>query len=86
MAYLGTAVAEFTPTEQRMLALLADGQPHPRSMLRACLYDDAGAVSNIQPHLSRIRRKLRRRGEGIVCVIWERRICYQHVRLLSRED
>ena len=72
----------FTATEARMLAVLGDGRAHRREELHHCLADDLGAVSNIQPHLSAIRRKLRARGEGVVCELVNRRVCYRHVRLL----
>lgn len=74
----------WTPTQRRMLRVLADGLPHRREELHACLVDDLGALSNIQPHLSDIRKTLRPRGEDIVCEIVSRRICYRHVRLIAR--
>lgn len=78
--------AQYTPTEQRMLDLLGDGQPHRREELHACLYDDLSVCSNIQPHLSRIRRKIRPRGLEIVCELLSRRICYRLVRLVVSAD
>lgn len=78
-------VNTFTPTESRLLAVLADGQPHSRRELHACLPDDLGALSNIQPHLTVLRRRLRLRGEDIVCELntnGHPGIRYRHVRLL----
>lgn len=74
---------EYTPTEQRILNLLADGLPHTRIEVFQCLWDDMGNLSNIRFHLSRLRGKLHRLGETIVCEIRNRRICYRHIRLLQ---
>ena len=73
---------KFTPTEKKMLKLLADGLPHTRRELHAILYDDQGALSNIQVHLSRIRRKIKHTGKGIICELSSRRICYRLVHLV----
>lgn len=72
----------FTPTEKRMLAVLADGLPHTRQELHACLVDDMGALSNIRPHLTAIRRTLRAAGEDVVCEL-RSGIFYRHVKLLN---
>ncbi len=76
------ARVKFTPTEQRMLAVLADGLPHTRQELHACLVDDMGPLSNIQMHLSSIRRMLRGQGEDVVCEL-KGKIYYRHVKLLN---
>jgi DNA-binding response OmpR family regulator len=73
---------DLTPVQSRMLGVLADGRPHTREELRACLWDEQGPVTNIQPHLTAIRKELRRQGEDILCVIVSRRICYRYVRLI----
>lgn len=72
----------FTPTERRILALLADGRPHPRRAIHRLLPDDLGPLSNVQPHISNLRAKLRDRGETIVCELARGYIAYRHVRLL----
>jgi hypothetical protein len=77
------ATSAYTPTQKRMLRLLADGLPHPRTELFQCLVDDLGPLSNIQPHLSHLRKRLRPKGQDIICEIDRRRICYRQVRLLS---
>jgi hypothetical protein len=68
-----------------MLDLLADGQPHTRAELHALLWDEQGAITNIQPHLSQLRKVVRPQGGEIICEIANRRICYRHV-LLLRQD
>jgi hypothetical protein len=75
-----------TPTQRRMLSLLADGRPHTRRELHALLWDEQGALSNIQPHLSRLRHTLRPKGQEIICEIVNRRICYRQVRLLRTKQ
>lgn len=81
-----TAVPHFTPTESRMLAVLADGLPHSRAELHACLFDDLGPLSNVNCHLTAIRRKLRPAGQTIVCELRRLGICYRRVRLFVDGD
>ena len=73
----------FTPTEQKMLAILADGLPHTQEELHACLYDDLGRLGNIHMHISNIRKILRPCGESIICEFFRRKRWYRHVRLLA---
>lgn len=74
-----------TPTQARMMALLADGLPHARGELRLCLHDELGAVSNIEPHLTAIRKHVRPSGRDVLCVIHRRTVHYQLV-LVVRPD
>lgn len=73
----------FTPTQQIVADLLADGLPHSRDEIALAI--DPGFTSRevVRFHVSRVRRKLRPKGEDIVCCLVHRKICYQHVRLLS---
>lgn len=73
----------FTPTQQAMLRVLADGQAHTREELHACLPDELGAVSNIHRHLCAIRKWLRPIGQDVVCQLRNRRIYYRHICLLA---
>lgn len=57
----------FTPTQQAMLDVLAGGRPHTRDELHACLPDELGEANNVHAHLSAIRKRLRSKGEDIVC-------------------
>lgn len=72
----------FTPTQQAMLDVLADGLPHTRKELHACLPDELGALSNIQPHLCKMRKTLKQRNEDVICCVENGYICYRHVRLI----
>ena len=55
-----------TPTLQRILAVLQDGQPHPRDELRACLNDDLANIYAFRRHLSQLRKQLRLQGLEII--------------------
>ena len=73
---------EFTPTQRKILQVLSDGLPHPFSELLACLPDDLSEISALRMMLSRIRTKLRPRGEDIICQHLYHSHQYRHVRLL----
>ena len=79
---MSLANGTYTPTEKRMLKLLSDGLPHKRQELHSCLEDELSQLDAIQPHLSRIRHRIRAVGEDIICVLHQRTIAYQHVRTL----
>jgi hypothetical protein len=72
----------FTKVEKRILDVLSDGLPHRKEELHPCLSDELGPVTNAQRHISSIRKKIRPKGEDIVCELVARRINYRHVRLL----
>ena len=72
----------YTPTQQRIMDLLADGLRHNKYELHACLEDQLGPVSNIHAHLSILRTYLRGRGLDILCEYYNRGIHYRLVRLL----
>ena len=78
--------ADFTPTQRRILDVLQDGGMHRPEDLIACLCDgEMGSVSTVRFYMAVIRRKIRPRGQDIVC----RRMPegggngYQLVRLLN---
>jgi len=74
---------QFTPTQQRIMDVLRDGEPHRREELWACLEDPLASIQNIRPHLTAMRKVLRPRGEDVLCVWVNRRFCYRWVRILS---
>ena len=76
----------FTPTQSRILRVLSDGRRHSRKEIHGCLVDELGELSNIQAHLSNIRKKLRPIGEDIICEFYQRTIYYRHVRLLASSN
>lgn len=58
---------KFTPTERRILDLLADGQLHNRKEVHACLDDDLANPTAIKFHISNMRKKLNPSGYDIFC-------------------
>lgn len=74
---------KFTPTQAAILRLLSDGLPHNRYEIHRLLPDDLSQLTALQMHISRIRKQLRPSGQDILCTLVNRRICYQHVRLLA---
>lgn len=73
----------FTPTEVRILNVLADGQPHPVAELMKCLDDELAERVNLQMHISRIRKKLAPVGQWIVCQVGEGPRSYRHIQKVS---
>jgi hypothetical protein len=63
------AAAGFTPTERRILTMLADGFAHTRAELRSCSDDELSSLKAIQMAVSRLRKKIGPGGLGIVCVL-----------------
>lgn len=76
----------FTPTQARMLAVLADGRPHTRKELHACLEDDLAALAAIKWHIKKLRKKLKPERKGIVCICEGWVYSYQLVGILSTCD
>jgi len=72
---------DFTDTQEALLAVLSDGKPHDRSELLSAM-DKLTDFKTVRVHISNIRKKLRPRGEEIVCEYANRRTFYRHVRLL----
>ncbi len=72
-----------TATQTKIITLLADGLPHTREELFACLPDDMGNLDNVKQHISNIRAKLKPRGEDVVSRLVNGKWSYQHVRLLA---
>lgn len=76
------SVNGYTPTEQRILTVLSDGQAHPRKELLACLNDDMAVAHTLRHHIRNIRRKLPE-GQTIVFEVgFQFKPYYRHIRLL----
>lgn len=74
---------QFTPTEQRILSVLADGEPHSREELYQCIDDElANRKRVLAVHICNIRLKLKPYGQTIVCQIGGIPVSYRHVVLL----
>lgn len=74
----------FTPTEQRILELLADGLPHTRKELMSCLFDELSSQGALRVRLCNLNIKLERRGQRVVCEL-RKGVFYRHVRLLASD-
>ena len=72
----------YTPTQQDLLQVLADGKSHHREELRKCLPDPLGNYGNLNVHLTYLRRQLPP-GQVILCELVRRQIHYRHARLLG---
>ena len=80
-------MAEFSPTQRKILLVLSDGLPHKLPELMACLDELTERPNSLHSHLALIRRKLRPAGQDIICQFILRQRQYRHVRLLhSPED
>jgi hypothetical protein len=73
---------EFTPTERRILAVLADGLPHPRKEIIACMEDPLAQAKSIHKHLGSLKIKLRYRGQEILCQLIGKCLFYRQIRHL----
>lgn len=77
---------EFTPTEERILALLSDGLRHERAQVFSCLDDELAGPTALDFHIATLRPKLRRKGQEIVMEMYNGGKHYRHVRLLHSPD
>ena len=67
-----------TPTQRRMLALLADGQPHAKRELHALLEDELSGNGAVRRQICEARKIARAQGGEIVCeIVQEHRVTYR---------
>lgn len=77
-------LSTLSPVQRSMLAVLADGLPHAKAELFACLSDDLAHPRAISFHLARIRAALKPHGQAVLCeLINTRAVRYRWVRLLN---
>lgn len=72
----------FSPTQQRIVDLLADCLPHSNDEIYGCLLS-AGTVNHIKQHLSNIRKILRPTGKDIATLKHNGRTHYCLIRLTN---
>ncbi len=71
---------QFTPTEERILKVLADGDRHTyEEMLKECMEDELATRSNLRQHVYNLRAKLRLIQHEILCEVYYKRKYYRHV-------
>ena len=73
----------FTPTQQRIVDVLQDGQPHHRNELFQCLNDDLTTYTTLKVHLCNIRKVLRPLGQDVICELSGQQVYYRLARLLA---
>ena len=76
----------FTPTQEKLLAILADGAPHLRQELLDVFDDPMPTRKKLTNHLMAIRKVLRPIGHDIVCQLLYQKCYYRHVRILAPLD
>jgi len=69
---------------KQMLEILKDGKAHTKQELHACC--GPSSISIVSDHISQMRKKLNPAGQNIICVLKNRRIMYQQIRLLANWD
>lgn len=74
---------EYSPTQQRILAVLIDGERHPRSELLEQLRKDHASNPTLSLHIGMINKKLNSKGLHIACVIGNHPLSYRLFRLIS---
>lgn len=73
-----------TRVQRAMLKVLSDGERHAYAELQACLYDEAGPVTNIWFHISNLRRIIEPKGQAILCEFYRRRRYYRQVKIIRK--
>jgi hypothetical protein len=71
-----------TPTEERLMAVLGDGEPHSREELVACLNDELSSWDSVKSTISVLRKKLHPGRQTIVCQVLNRKFKYRLVGLI----
>jgi hypothetical protein len=80
----GNGKLRFTPTEERLLAVLGDGEPHSRDELVACLADELSGWKHVKWHLTSLRKHLRPQRKEVICQVVNRAFKYRLVQLVNR--
>ncbi len=72
-----------SPTQSRMLTVLADGQLHRKKELHDCLDDGLSAMNAIHAHITAMRKVLRPKGQDIIVQVYSGERLYRLIRLLA---
>jgi DNA-binding response OmpR family regulator len=73
----------FTPTQQRIIDKLSDGQAHSFKEMLGCLRDELDDTNCLNTHISHIRRKIRPQGQDIICQRLDGVSHYRLIRLMA---
>lgn len=72
-----------TPTQRRLLDVLADGRQHTAEELRTCLGDEMGDPALLRNTIAIMRRRLRPTGYDVTVWRTDNVVAYCLVRLLA---
>ncbi len=70
---------ELTPTQERLLGVLSDGQPHSAEQLMLCLNDELADRKLLHVHLVYLRKKLLPFNHGILVQFIKSKTYYRRV-------
>lgn len=70
---------ELTPTQERLLGVLSDGQPHSADKLLGCLNDELADRRLLHVHLCYLRKKLLPFNHGILVQFIKQRVYYRRI-------
>jgi hypothetical protein len=80
------ALPKFTPTQQKIMDILQDGEPHKRSRLMECIPDELSSDTQLRHHMKLIRDRLRPYGQTVLCQFMNRGLYYRWVRILGNPN
>jgi len=75
---------DVTPTQAKMLEILADGKLHAKEELHVCC--GPSSVSVVKLHILNLNKVLRPLKQEILGVMRSRKAYYKHVRMLSADE
>jgi hypothetical protein len=75
--------SRLTEVQQKILAVLEDGQPHTAKELMACLYDEKSDIKVLHTYIHFLRKKVRERGQDIVVEKWSNVTLWRLARSLA---
>ena len=76
----------FSPTQQAIMNVLADGKIHSRNEVMECLDDPEPTYNQLNQALFRLRKKLEPRGKYIDCVIQGTRRYYRFATFVETHE
>lgn len=74
---------KLTPTQQRIMDLLADGKGHTREELHKCMPDELSSIANLYVHVHHLNRRLKQQGQEVVSRYEDGRYLYRHVQYVK---
>lgn len=77
--------ASFSPTERKIFELLRDGDKHTKSEIKETFSDHLCSDNTLRVHIHAINRKIRSKGQEVVCIRKNWTSYYRWVRIISDE-